>query len=249
MGQRNIRVVLAYDGNGFYGWQYQKKGRTVQGVLMEALARMHHHPIKIYGSSRTDSGVHATGQVANFITDISSIKGREFARAINSYLPSDIKVLGSEEVDMNFHSRFNAKRRTYKYQLLTAEVCPPQYRNYCFLLKRRPDVMLLNRYAASIVGSRDFTTFSAAGDRSNSKVREVYEASFYIESPYLIFKITANAFLWKMVRSILGTMLELEKCGRDEKVMEELLAARDRNLAGETMPARGLFLTRVEYDE
>ncbi|MEW5815572.1 MAG: tRNA pseudouridine(38-40) synthase TruA [Spirochaetota bacterium] len=249
MGLRNIRIMVAYDGTDFQGWQVQKNGRTVQGVLEEALQRMHGHPVRVYCAGRTDSGVHAVGQVINFLTDIDSIPEAKYYAALNSYLPKDVRVLRSEKAVDNFHSRYNALSRTYRYYIFTGRVCLPQYRNYCYHIKKKVDITLLNRMAAYLVGEHDFTTFSIPSDESPSRVRNIKSAIFFPEGQFLIFEISGSSFLWKMVRSLVGTMLELEKEKAEPQRIKALLDAKDWKLAGSKVPAKGLFLYAVEYDE
>ncbi|WP_455382205.1 tRNA pseudouridine(38-40) synthase TruA [Salinispira pacifica] len=249
MGRRNIRVTLAYDGTGFQGWQVQAAGRTVQGELLTALERMHRHPVQLHAAGRTDSGVHAVGQVANFITDIDSIPAERVALALNSLLPQDVRVVDSREVAERFHARYDARRRTYRYYLLTAAVGAPHQRLYSFRLLTQPDVVRLNRLAARFVGIHDFSTFCAPTESSPSKVREVYGASFHVEGGHTVFTISANGFLWRMVRSIVGTLIELESRGAGEEAVSALIDSRDRSRAGTTAPPQGLFLYRVDYDE
>ena len=239
MKNRNIRLTISYDGTDFCGWQIQKKGRTIQYVLEEALMEMHKHPVKSIASGRTDSGVHASGQVVNFISDIDSISGYKYMNALNSLLPPDIRIMDSCEVPAEFHARFDAKVRIYKYFMYHAIVCPVHYSRFCYSFQRKPDMNLLNRYAADLTGIHDFSTFTAAGDSSKTRVREIFSAIFYREGPFLVFKIAGNAFLRRMVRSIAGTILELEENNAPEETMEN---------AGTTAPAKGLFLHRVVYD-
>jgi tRNA pseudouridine38-40 synthase len=246
---RNIRLTLAYDGSEFCGWQVQSNGRTVQGVIEEGLARMHGHPVRIQGAGRTDTGVHATGQVANFLTDLDSIEGPRWCLALNSYLPRDVRALDSRVVESGFNAKDSARLRAYAYYLYPAPIGPPHIRRYCWKIGRRPDLAVLNRLAAVFLGEHDFTTFAATGDPSKSKARQVVSACFHPEGPFLVFRIAATSFVWKMVRSILGTMLEYEKEGRTSAELAVALAARDRDLAGTSAPARGLFLERVVYDD
>ncbi len=245
---RNIRLTLAYDGTEFSGWQVQSKQRTVQGVIEQALERMHGHPVRIRGAGRTDTGVHAIGQVANFASDLDSIQGERWSLALNSYLPPDVRVLDSREAQPDFCAKKSARLRVYAYYLLAAPIGPPHLRRYCWKILRRPGVEALNRLAAVFVGEHDFTTFATAGDPSRSKVRRVLSSCFHPEGTFLVYRIAATSFVWKMVRSLLGTMLEYEAEGRPPEALARALAARDRGLAGSSAPARGLFLERVVYD-
>lgn len=243
---RNIRLTVSYDGTDFSGWQRQKRDRSVQEELEVALAKMHGHEIATYGAGRTDSGVHAHGQVANFYTDIASIPAERFVPALNGLLPRDVRILESREAHFDFHSRFDARARRYRYFTLVGQADPWRLR-YAHQLFRRPDIAVLNDMASRLLGETDFTSLSSAQDASLSRFRCVHEASFRWEGDALVFEIAANAFLWRMVRSIVGTILYFEAEGRDGGDMAALLAARDRRLAGPTAPARGLFLWSVDY--
>jgi tRNA pseudouridine38-40 synthase len=246
---RNIRLTLAYDGTDFAGWQVQSNARTVQGAVEEALARMHGHPVRIQGAGRTDSGVHATGQVANFRSDLDSISGPRWQAALNSYLPPDVRVLESGVADAGFDAKSFARARCYAYHLHPAAVTPPHLRRYCWRINRRPELSALNRLAAVLLGEHDFSTFTSAGDKSRSKVRVVYSACFHPQGEQLVFRVAASSFVWKMVRSLLGTLLEYEAAGLGPEKLAEVLAARERSLAGTSAPAHGLFLERVVYDD
>ena len=248
---RNIKLTLSYDGTRFAGWQRQERKdrpvRTVQGEVEKALFKIHKAHIPLTGSGRTDSGVHAVGQVANFYTDIASIPPERFVQALNVHLPQDVRVLSSEEVAEDFNARFDARERTYRYFLHCGAQVAAHELPYCWPLFRRPDVRRLNEMAALLYGELDCTSFAAAGDTSASKSRFLYGASFFPEGDKLIFEISANAFLWKMVRTLLGTLLGLEKREEGTAAFSRIIESRDRRLAGMTAPAKGLFLWNVRY--
>ncbi len=246
MSPRTIRVTLAYDGTDFCGWQIQRKERTVQAVVEEALRKLHSEETRVHAAGRTDSGVHACGQVISFSTD-SSIPGSSYAAAMNSHLPRDVRALRCSEVPDEFHARYSAIKREYKYRILNSEISDPIAYRYALTIKKRLSIATLNRYAASIVGEHDFTTFSAVGDTSSSKIRAVRTACFLQEGRYIVFQIAANAFLWKMVRSLVGTILECADQGAEPEAFAAKLSARDRNEAGTTAPSKGLTLQRVYY--
>jgi len=248
MAERNIRLVLAYDGTDFEGWQVQSRGRTVQGVLEEALLRMHGHPVRVLAAGRTDSGVHATGQVASFRTDIASIPGRRFSDAVNAYLPRDVRVLCSDEVAWEFHARRSARQRVYRYYTVCGPVLLPHLRAYRHWMRRSPDLARLNEMAAVLVGEHDFTCFSAEGDANHSKMRRVDVSAFHREGDTLVYTIAATSFLWKMVRTIMGTLFLLEEQGMGARELRLIMEAGSRANAGATAPAKGLFLERVVYD-
>lgn len=248
MTRRNIRIVLAYDGTQFCGWQSQASGRTVQDVVEGALRRLLGDSVRVHVAGRTDSGVHASGQVINFPAE-SSIPSERFAAALNQHLPPDVRALRSDRVEESFDARFDARVRVYKYYLDPDRPRRPVAGRYAWTLPAPLDVALLSRYAAALPGSHDFSTFAAAGDSSNTRMREVFSASFYQERGALVFKIAANAFLYRMVRSLVGTMVELERRTAPSEEMGERLRACDRKAAGQTAPAWGLFLHKVLYDE
>lgn len=246
---RNIRLLIAYDGTQFCGWQVQKKDRTVQGVLEEALSGIHKHPVGITGAGRTDSGVHARGQVANFLSDLPGIPGEKYADALNSVLPRDVQIIESGEAAEDFHARYDAKRRTYRYYILPGGNAYPWKRGYCLSLPRQPDVRRLSEMAACFLGTHDFRAFSAAGGEQKTSERTVSSSAFYMDGAYLVYQIRGNAFLWRMVRSIVGTLLELEKSGGRIEDAAVILSSAKRENAGTTAPPQGLFLHSIEYGE
>lgn len=248
MADRNIKLTLAYDGTEFLGWQLQKSGRTVQGVVQEGLARMHGHPVHVLAAGRTDSGVHATGQVANFHSDIDSIAPERFRDAVNAYLPRDVRVLASEEVGPRFHARKSARLRVYRYYTVCGPVLPPHLRNYRHWVRRRLNIAPLNEMASVLVGEHDFNCFSAEGDANASKIRQVKTSSFHWEGDTLVYTIAASSFLWKMVRTVMGTFFMLEEQGLGARELRLIMETGSRSNAGGTAPARGLFLERVVYD-
>jgi len=246
MEGRNIKLLIAYDGTDFCGWQRQDNERTVQGVIEDALEKMHEKPVTLSGSGRTDSGVHAVGQAANFYTTIDSIEPDRFTPALNSLLPKDVRILDACEVESSFHARFSASARTYRYHFLLRPALPHESR-YCLRLYRFPRVDLLNSYGRLIFGETDCSIFAGAGDTSKSKNRYVYNAQFYVEGERLIFEITANAFLRNMVRSVAGTFLHYEEKAVTPEKLREITASGERSLAGPTLPPQGLFLWKVSY--
>ena len=258
---RNIKLTIAYDGTDFHGWQRQENGRTVQGEIEDALEKMHGKPAALSGSGRTDAGVHAVGQTANFFTDIDSIDACRFTPALNSLLPGDVRVLESCEADGEFHARFSAKSRLYRYQFICrpggndaawkgGSLLPHESR-YSLKLHRFPRIDLLNAYGRLILGETDCSIFASACDSAviegKSKNRYIYGARFYIEQSRLIFEIRANAFLRSMVRSVAGTFLHYEEKDTPSEELRRIIALGERSLAGPTLPPQGLFLWQVEY--
>jgi tRNA pseudouridine38-40 synthase len=249
MSERNIRLLVAYDGTDFRGWQRQagEECRTVQAVIEGALERLHGRPVSLTGSGRTDSGVHAAGQVANFYTDIRGMAASRFVPALNGMLPGDLRILRAEEAAPDFHSRFDAKARTYRYYLIPGRPAMPWELRYGWQLRRRPGIERLNRYAALLLGERDCSLFAVPSDKSRSRSRHISAAVFFPLGDTLVFEIRANAFLWKMVRSILGTLIHYEGKDLAPEALGDILASRDRRLAGPTAPPEGLFLWKIDY--
>ena len=192
--------------------------------------------------------MHATGQVANFHSDLDSIRPEKFRDAVNAYLPRDVRVLASREVGAGFHARRSARLRMYRYYTVCGPVVLPHLRNYRHWVRRSLDIARLNEMAAVIVGEHDFTCFSAEGDANLSKVRRIDLSRFHGEGETLIYTIAATSFLWKMVRTIMGTFLMLDEQGLGARELELIMESGMRSNAGGTAPARGLFLERVDYD-
>ena len=250
---KNIHLTISYDGTHFCGWQRQDKAaagkpvRTVQGELEKALEKLAKEPVQLIGSGRTDSGVHAYGQAANFYSPIVSMPVESYIPALNSILPKDIRVREARVAEPDFHSRFSAISRTYRYFLYPEATPPAHMMPYVWSLRRRPNLKTLNQMAACLQGELDCTTFAAAGDVSPSKFRYLESAVFYPEGQQLVFEISANAFLWKMVRSIVGSLIYYEAQGKDATFFKEILEKKDRSLAGPTAPPQGLFLWNVSF--
>ncbi len=251
--RRPIQLVVSYDGTDFGGWQRQKNARSVQEELEKALEKMHGHPVKVTGAGRTDAGVHARGQAAGFFTDIASIPAGRFALALNKLLPGDVRIMSADDAPKDFHARFDASLRRYRYFIATGDSQEATSRRYSWFVPRRPSLEILNAMAATIVGEHDFTSFASAKDISISRSRFIRESSFWFDGPGLVYQVSANAFLWRMVRSLVGTLIFLEpqagSATEGAAMMKDLLQGRDRAKAGPTAPAHGLFLWNVEYGE
>lgn len=252
---RNVLLTISYDGTNFCGWQRQdgceshpEPMRTVQAEIEEVLKKIHKEKTNLQGSGRTDSGVHAVGQTATFLSPIDSIPIQNYISALNSQLPKDIRIQDVKEVPLEFNARFNAVSRTYRYFISCTKTPFAHRMPYVWSIRRYPDVEKLNLMASCLHGEIDCTTFTYASDLSESKHRFLEKALFYQQGDELIFEITANAFLWKMVRSITGSLIEFEGKGYDTDYFEKALLAKDRKLAGITAPANGLFLWNVSYE-
>jgi len=244
---RNIRLLVSYDGTDFAGWQVQIDQRSVQGVLEAAVLDLVGEEIRVTGAGRTDSGVHATGQVCNFRTQNTRIPEGKFRDALNARLPRDLRILSSDMVHDSFDSRRDARSRQYEYHIITGASGPAHMARFTWLVKNMPALTALNDMARVICGTHDFTTFAAAGDANKSTVRHINHAVFISSGPEILFRINGNAFLWRMVRSLLGTMIQTGLRGGGAEQMRAILETRNRESAGPTAPARGLFLTQVAY--
>jgi tRNA pseudouridine38-40 synthase len=246
---RNIRLLLEYDGSRYHGWQRQLDAATIQGVLEDAVARLTQARVAVIGSGRTDAGVHARGQVANFRTE-SAIPLRAFHQGLNSLLPKDIAVLEAIEAPPEFHARKSARAKTYEYRILNRPDRSPLYRNYAWWLARRLDLAAMAGAAAALPGEHDFTAFRASGSDNINPVRRVLAAAWQDEpGGWLTFTITATGFLRGMVRSLVGTMAEVGQGKAPPAKLAELLTSRARHLAGPTAPPQGLYLVEVVYGE
>jgi tRNA pseudouridine38-40 synthase len=244
-----VKVVISYDGSNFLGWQVQKSGRTVEGEVCAALGRMHKEEVSVLAAGRTDSGVHASGQVISFQSTLDYLDEDRICRALNNFFPKDVRARRVQKVADSFHPRYDARERVYKYYILPSELPLQWALPYSLRVVHKPSLERLNRFAACILGTHDFTGFSAPNDQVPDRVRTVYSATFAIEGPFIVFWITASSFLWKMVRSLTGSILEFEKNGMQVAEFAERLAAADRTLAGPTAPALGLFLHKVVYKD
>lgn len=256
---RNILLTISYDGTDFSGWQRQdssdgKPLRTVQGEIEAVLSKLHKQKTALQGSGRTDSGVHAFSQAANFFSPIDSIPVENYPVALNALLPDDIRIKKAELKDDDFSARFSATSRTYRYFIAPGVTPDASDARFVWWIKKRPDIDTLNEMAAILKGEIDCATFAAAGDMSVSTKRYLFDAHFFYENcgrggeERLVFEISANAFLWKMVRSITGSLIFFEQKGMDAADFKEILESKDRKKAGPTAPPNGLFLWRVGFD-
>lgn len=251
---RNILLTLSYDGTDFCGWQRQDRAaggkavRTVQAEVEAALQKIHKQPTPVYGSGRTDSGVHAAAQAANFFSPVDSIPAENYVPAINALLPHDVRVNAARCVDEHFNARFSATARTYRYVIYCGKSARATEMRYVWQIHHQPDIRVLNEMAAHLHGEIDCATFAAAGDASASTFRFIEQAVFCPDGDKLVFEITANAFLWKMVRSLTGTLIQFEKEKRSPDYFRHVLDSHDRRKTGATAPASGLFLWNVRFD-
>ncbi|RLB11936.1 MAG: tRNA pseudouridine(38-40) synthase TruA [Deltaproteobacteria bacterium] len=244
--KKNIKLVIAYDGTNYHGWQVQKDKRTIQGTIEEQLRRITGENIRIIGSGRTDAGVHALNQVANFKTN-SDLTPLQIKRALNSLLPEDIYVKSAECVPLKFHARYMAKSKTYEYRILNREEPDIFQRKYHWHVIPKLDIEVMKTALSLLKGTHDFSSFVSAGGATKNHVRTIYKIELYKEDDLIRIVIEANGFLRHMVRNIVGTVVQLGygKISLDQ--FKDIFAACDRQAAGKKAPAKGLFLVKVTY--
>lgn len=257
---RNLRLLIAYDGTDFYGWQIQPGKPIIQSCLEDALGRITGSEVKLIGSGRTDAGVHAAGQVANFHT-ASPIPCGNLQKALNNTLPPTIRIRAVEEAPPAFHARYDARAKMYRYRILQAPVCPPYLARFAHHETYFLDHGRMAEAAKWIEGEHDFTSFAASDAKSYAKeqagrcaspkpaVRTVFSSRLFWrpQTQLLIYEIRGSGFLQYMVRNIVGTLIEVGHGRIEPDDVVRILTARDRRLAGPTAPARGLCLMKVEY--
>jgi len=241
-----VKITISYDGTGYKGWQVQSNGKTIQGELERAAAGIFGKKVRIHGASRTDSGVHARGQVAHFKTSIK-IPSAKMPKAFNSLLPGDIAVLKAEYVDDDFHSRFDAKSKNYRYFILNSRKRDPLNRTYVRRLPYKLNVPLMKEEIRALLGRHDFKAFQARDKKERSSIRNIMRLTIGKRGSLIVIDIEADGFLYNMVRNIVGTLIDIGRGHLPPGSMKKILANRDRSQAGPTAPASGLFLMKVNY--
>jgi tRNA pseudouridine38-40 synthase len=277
--KRTLKITLAYDGTRFVGWQRQARapqgarlgrgveadGESIQGLLEGALATFEGGPVTAHGAGRTDAGVHALGQVASASVSFTH-PVETLVRALNAQLPEDIRVLEVADAPADFHARFSARSKTYRYQIRAGSVGDPFTRAFAWQLAERLDVAVMREAAAALVGTHDFAAFRSAGTQTTSTVRTIVRSEVVDSGPdpvasptprsgagggsrsVVAYEVTGNGFLRHMVRAIVGTLVEIGRGWRPRDSMAQLLDGGARADAGATAPPHGLFLVRVDYD-
>jgi tRNA pseudouridine38-40 synthase len=247
---RRIRIVVAYDGTEFHGWQVQPDLETVQGWLEKVIGEIEGAPVKVHGSGRTDAGVHALGQVAAFSIR-NPIPCANLRKAMNRLLPRAIRVLEVAEASEDFHPRYAARSKTYEYRIWRGEVCPPHRRLYLCHFPYPLDEARMMELAPLLEGEHDFSAFAAADERDEaggSKVRRIFESRMWREGEELVYRVRGSGFLKHMVRMMVGTLVEVGKGNLDRAGFQARLEPGFPGKAGPAMPASGLFLVCVEYE-
>ncbi len=244
---RNIKLTIEYDGKEYNGWQKQPNKLNIQGTIEKAISSITEEEIQLNASGRTDAGVHAIGQVANFKTN-SNLSIDKFAIAINSRLKKNITIKNAEEVDENFHARYNCKKKTYRYIINNSKYGTAIYRGLQYHVPQQLDMQAMKKAIKYFEGEHDFKAFKASGTSSKSSIRTIYKANVEKIDDKIIITLTGNGFLYNMVRIISGTILEVGLGKIKPEEIKYIIEQKDRTKAGKTLPAHGLYLVSVEYN-
>lgn len=245
---RNIKLTIEYDGKDFNGWQKQPTKLNIQGTIEQAIKIVTGEEVDLMASGRTDAGVHAFGQVANFKTN-SNIPIEKIPIALNSNLKKSIRIISAEEVDERFHSRLTCKRKTYRYVINNSEFSSAIYRNLETHIPQKLDIEKMKQAAKYFEGEHDFKAFKASGTSGKSSVRIIYKAVVYeMPNNRIYIELTGNGFLYNMVRIIAGTLVDVGTGKIQPEDIEKIIESKDRSLAGKTLQPNGLYLVEVNYE-
>lgn len=240
----NYKLSIQYDGTNYAGWQIQENALSIQAVISNSIKQILQEDISLIGAGRTDTGVHALGQVANFIVS-QQLDLSKFKYSLNSVLPKDISITNIETVDESFHSRFSARKRSYIY-LISNQKSPFFERySYTYYSELRPEK--INELSSTLIGVKDFTSFSKINTEVQNKICEVFEARWRRRKNLLIFYIEANRFLYGMVRAVVGSLLKAYSLEEGTNYLKNIFVQKDRSAAADAVPAKGLFLYKVKY--
>lgn len=243
---RNLFLTISYDGSNYHGWQVQKNAVTVQEVFQNAVKKLFNQNIDIKGCSRTDSGVHANKYCVSFKAD-TDIPCENIIMALNSYLPDDISVLSCSDMDIDFHARYNVLKKEYVYIINNSKIRNPFLRNYTFWYRYNIDADYLNEQAQAFVGTYDYSGFCSAHSGVEDTVRTVYSFEVSRKGDMVYFKVSADGFLYNMVRIMVGTLLFVNEGKIKKDELKNVILSKNRKLAGKTAPPQGLYLNDVKY--
>ncbi|KXG74750.1 tRNA pseudouridine(38-40) synthase TruA [Thermotalea metallivorans] len=245
---KNVKLTIEYDGTGFHGWQRQEKERTVQEEIEKALSKIIKKKIVVHGSGRTDAGVHAMGQVANFV-ETFSIPVEKIPLAANALLPDDVAIKEAVEVDMKFHARYSATGKKYIYKIYNSSLRSPLYRNYAYFVPNVLHMEAIKEASKFFWGEHDFYAFMASGSNVKDTVRRIDSLHVYREGEIMTIEVAGNGFLYNMVRIIAGTLVDVGKGKILSKDIPQIILSKDRTRAGHTAPPQGLYLAEVFYEK
>ena len=243
---KNLLLKVQYDGSNYEGWQSQPSGNTIQQKIEKAIFEITGERVKIIGSGRTDSGVHAKGQYCNFMS-VAELPIEKMPGAFNSALPRDIRIIKSEEVPLDFHARYSAIKKKYSYHIDNNGIYNPLFRRYAYHIPQPLIVEEMEKASGFLLGSHDFRAFMSKGSSIKTTIREVKDIKLKSEDNFLIFTIAADGFLYNMVRIIIGTLVEIGLGKLDSEIIREMIITGNRNIGGPTAPPHGLFLEEVYY--
>lgn len=244
--QRNVRLTIEYEGTAYAGWQLQDDQPTVQAVVMMAIEKALGERVTVIGASRTDSGVHARGQVANFRTS-SGMAAWKIAHALNAHMPEDVSVTSAVDVPFDFHSQYSAKGKWYQYSVRNDRYRSAVDRAFVHVVRNGLDFKAMQESAKVLVGEHDFRAFATQIDAKKNSVRRMTRIEWSKDGPNLTLDVEGTGFLYNMVRTFAGTMLKIGGGAWPASLMEKILASKDRKQAGPVAPARGLMLMEVRY--
>lgn len=244
---RNIKILIEYEGTNYSGWQTQKNAIGIQEIIENSIGKVTGESIKLIGSGRTDKNVHALGQVANFLTD-SNIPGSSFKYPLNMVLPEDIKIIDSKEVHLDFHSRFDAKRKRYRYVIYNGKMPRPIYRNFSYHVIKTLNIDDMKEVIPYFIGTIDFESFMASKSVVDTTIRTIYNIDIVRNGEFVEIIFEGKSFLRHMIRIIVGTLIFIGTGRFKKEDINKIIRGRNRLLAGPTAPAQGLFLEKVYYD-
>ncbi len=244
---KNYKLVLEYDGTDYHGFQIQVREVTIQSWLERALGMLAQEPIRVFGASRTDAGVHALGQVVHFFANLT-VPDQRLPQALNSILPPDIRVKSAVSVNDQFHARYDVTWKTYVYRIYQAPISSVFHRRYALWVKQPLDWDKMVIASKDLIGTHDFLAFTSSKSRVKSTVRSISDCSLTFNQSVAEFRYTADGFLYNMVRNIMGTLIDVGLDKRPVYCMKEILLSQDRRCAGVTAPAHGLCLESISYD-
>ena len=245
---RNLKVMMAFRGTNYHGYQKQENALTVQEVVESAVSKILNIPTRIYGCSRTDTGVHAEQFCFSFNTE-REIPVKNFVRGINGYLPDDISVLSCEEVPPDFHARYSCRGKTYLYKIHSSESKNPFMTDLALHYRRELNIPLIQEASKHFIGTHDFASFCSNCSEKQSTIRTIYDITIEKNESFVLMLVKGDGFLYNMVRVLVGTLLDVSEGRIDVSKLDDILKARDRKCAGRTAPAHGLYLHEVFYDE
>ena len=242
---KNLKVIIQYNGANYCGWQKQPDSLGIQGTIEKAIYEITKEEVKLIGSGRTDAGVHALGQVANFKLE-SSIPAQKIPSALNAKLPKNISIIDCTEVDDEFHSRYSAKGKRYRYLIYNNIYRNPIYKDTSYHVRYDLDFEKMCKEAKHLIGEHDFKGFMSSGSSVNDTVRTIYNITLEKQEDLIVLEVEGNGFLYNMVRIIVGTLVDIGR-GRINESLKDIINSKNRGKCGHTAPAHGLFLKKVDY--